>query len=144
MSRKRNVWKKLLNNCKLNGIYQKPDGTWTINSSTNQRRMTDQRQWKPAKILITENDLEEQYKKQGEVCYWFKIPLDLNLLYKDHPDWAPKHPLAPSVDRIDDTKDYTPDNILITCRFANLGRNIYPFDKMQILIETIKDSMNKN
>jgi len=146
----RRPFKKLLDNCKLNGIYQKKDGTWTINSSTNQRRMNktgnsvggasgpNQKQWTPAKILITEQDLENQWIKQGQICYWLKIPLDLELLFNDHPEWYTKHPMAPSVDRIDDTKDYTPDNILITSRFANFGRNVFPYDRMVIEMEKIR------
>lgn len=149
----RDPFKKLLANCKLNGIFQRPDGSWSINSSTNRRRMLgegsgvggapgpNQKDWKPAKIFINEEDLRRQWKIQEEKCFWFSIPLDLQLLDKKHPDWLPKHPMAPSVDRIDDAKDYTPDNIVICCRFANLGRNIYPFEKTREMIEQIKKSL---
>jgi hypothetical protein len=151
--KKRNPFKKLLDNCKMNGIYQKADGTWTINSSTNRRRMektgssvggaagTNSKEWKPAKVLITAEDLEKQWEKQGKVCFWLNIPIDLELLYSDHPDWYPKHPAAASVDKIDDSKDYTPDNIVITCRFANFGRNIYPYDKMLTFVEVIREGL---
>ena len=97
--------------------------------------------WIPAKVLITSEDLRNQWKNQGEVCFWLKIPLDFDLLYNDHPDWVAKHPLAPSVDRIDDTKDYTPDNIVITSRFANFGRNVYPYDKMVNVTKLIEKAM---
>lgn len=152
----RDPFKKLLNNCKSNSLYQKPDGTWTINSSTNRRRMLgtgngvggapgpNQKDWKPAKLLITEDDLKNQWKLQDEKCFWFSIPLDFGLLEKKHPDWSPKHPMAPSVDRKDDSKDYTPDNIVICCRFANLGRNIYPFDKTKVMIDKIKESLRES
>jgi len=153
--RKRNPFDALLGMCKMNGIYQKPDGSWTINSSTNRRRMEKtgssvggaagkySKEWKPAKVLITAADLEAQWEKQGKVCYWFKIPIDFGLLYKDHPEWYPKHPGAPSVDKIIESGDYTPDNIVITCRFANLGRNIYPHDKTVEFIKSIKKGMIK-
>ena len=148
-SNRRNYFNKLLSNCKMNAIYQKEDGTWTINSSTNKRRMEktgssvggvagpNSKEWKPSKLLITAEELEEVWKEQGEVCYWFKIPLDFDLLYKDHPDWCKKHPLAPSVDKIDDEGDYEKGNVVISCRFANFGRNVYPFEKMKILVETL-------
>jgi hypothetical protein len=87
--------------------------------------------------MIDESDLKEIWERQGGRCYWFNIPLDLNLLYKDHPDWYPKHPLAPSVDKIDETGNYTRDNLVICCRFANFGRNIYPFDKTHELISLL-------
>ena len=147
--RRRNYFNKLLSNCKMNALYQKKDGTWTINSSTNKRRMEktgssvggaagpNSKQWYPSRLLVTAEDLQEVWEDQGRLCYWFKIPLDFDLLYKDHPDWCRKHPLAPSVDKIDDEGDYTKDNIVISCRFANFGRNVYPFEKMQGLIELL-------
>ena len=149
--RKHTPFTALLNMCKKNGLYQKEDGTWAINSSTNRKRMEDggrfgaatknSKKWNPSKILITADDLEKQWEKQGKVCYWLKTPIDLELLFKSHPEWYPKHPGAPSVDRIDDNKDYTPDNIIITCRFANLGRNIYPYDRTIEFIEQLRQGM---
>lgn len=148
MARVKDPFDALLSMCKKNAIYQKPDGTWTIDSSTNRKRMeklgssvggaagAKSKEWVPAKLLITADDLRAQWAKQGEVCYWLKIPLDLGLLYKNHPGWYKKHPGAPSVDRIDDSKDYTPDNIVITSRFANFGRNVYPFDRMHEFVKT--------
>ena len=149
----RDPFEKLLSMCKMNAIYEKPDGTWVINSSTNQRRREGLgsavgssmgKKWQPAKLLITAKDLREQWRKQNERCYWFNIPLDFHLLYKDHFEWMPKHPMAPSVDRIDDKKDYTSDNIVISCRFANLGRNIYPHDKMKDVVKTIFEHNSAN
>lgn len=146
----RDYFNKLLSNCKMNAIYQKKDGTWTINSSTNKRRMMktgssvggqagpNSKQWTPSKLLVTKEELQELWEAQGEKCYWFGIPLDFGLLYSDHPDWCRKHPLAPSVHKINDEGDYTKDNIVICCRFANFGRNVYPFEKMQALVELLK------
>jgi len=146
----RDPFKKLLSNCKMNAVSQDENGQWTkINSSTNRRRLEKtgssvggaagpmSKQWNPSKLMIDESDLKEIWERQGGRCYWFNIPLDLNLLYKDHPDWYPKHPLAPSVDKIDETGDYTRDNLVICCRFANFGRNIYPFDKTHELINLL-------
>ena len=58
-------------------------------------------EWIPARIYVTPEELAEIWDKQGGKCYWFNIPLDITLLYKDHKDWMPKHPLAPSIDKID-------------------------------------------
>ncbi len=116
--RERNGFKKLLGNVKMNALSQDSNGEWTlINSATNKRRMKyggaglaydsdpefaveGNDRWIPAKCYITEMDLREIWHDQGEVCYWFKIPLDFNLLFASCPDYMPKHPLAPSVDRI--------------------------------------------
>ena len=156
MKKRRNYFNKLLSNCKMNAIYQKEDGTWTINSSTNKRRMEktgssvggaagpNSKQWTPSKLLITAEELEKVWHDQGKVCYWFKIPLDFDLLYKDHPDWCVKHPLAPSVDKIDDEGDYEKGNVVISCRFANFGRNVYPFDKMNTLVDTLSRARMKH
>ena len=140
-------------NCSMNAVQQDSNGEWTkINSSTNRRRMNKSgssvggaageksKDWMPSKLLIDKNDLKEIWENQGGRCYWFNIPLDLNLLYKDHPEWYPKHPLAPSVDKINDKLDYTKNNIVICCRFANFGRNVYPFDKMHELVAILKNS----
>jgi hypothetical protein len=153
--RERNGFKKLLGNVKMNALSQDSNGEWTlINSATNKRRMKyggaglaydsdpefaveGNDRWIPAKCYITEMDLREIWHDQGEVCYWFKIPLDFNLLFASCPDYMPKHPLAPSVDRIDDALDYTKDNVVICCRLANFGRNTCNFKKFQEIVDTI-------
>ena len=57
----------------------------------------------------------ELYNKQNGLCGYFKIPL---IFSKEH-----KHPLKPSIDRIDNSKGYTKDNIILCCLMANMGRN---------------------
>jgi hypothetical protein len=151
--KQRDPFKKLLSNCSMNAVSMDANGEWTkINSSNNRRRMQKlgssvggesgnrSKEWLPSKLIINETDLKEIWEQQEGRCYWFGIELDLYLLYKDHPEWYPKHPLAPSVDKIDDAGDYTKENIVICCRFANFGRNVYPFDKTHDLISLLKNS----
>ena len=127
------------------------EGNWTIiNSSTNKRRMEgkgssvggvsgpNQKQWIPSKIYVTPEELEEIWNNQGGKCYWLDIPLDIGLLYKNHPDWMPKHPLAPSIDKIEVNGDYTKENIVITTRFANFGRNVCEFEKFREIVKLMK------
>ena len=146
----RDYFKKLWSSILSNGVRQDADGNWTlINSSTNQRRMNgtgssvggasgpQQKQWVPSKIYVTPEDLKEIWENQNGKCYWFGVDLDIKLLYKDHPDWMPKHPLAPSIDKIDIYGDYTKDNIVITTRLANFGRNVCDFDKFHIIVRDI-------
>ena len=64
---------------------------------------------------INVTDIEELYKKQNGLCYWFKIPL--------LPSDKNKHPQQPSLDRLDRDKGYTKDNIVLSCYSANIGRN---------------------
>jgi hypothetical protein len=68
------------------------------------------------KVTITKEDLREQFSKQGGCCYWFGIPIDINDVYTSN------NPLAPSVDRLDNDKDYHKNNIVICTILANMGR----------------------
>jgi hypothetical protein len=148
----RDYFKKLWSTILSNGVRQDEDGNWTkINSSTNRRRMEgkgssvggpsgdNQRQWVPAKIIVTPEELEQIWNQQDGKCYWFGVTLDLDLVYKNHPDWRPKHPLAPSIDKIDPDGDYTKDNIVITTRFANFGRNVCEFDRFGEIVELLQN-----
>jgi hypothetical protein len=151
----RDHFKKLWSSILSNGVRQDTNGEWNIiNSSTNQRRMQgtgssvggssgpNQKQWVPSKIYVTPGDLKEIWEKQEGKCYWFGIDLDITLLYKDHVDWMPKHPLAPSIDKINVNGDYTKDNIVITTRFANFGRNVCDFDKFHNIVEDVVKAKN--
>ena len=142
----RNVFNTLLSMAKRNALSMDENGEWTvIYSSVNKKRAMEGglhglpggQQWVPKKIYIDDNDLRDIWKEQGEKCYWFHIPLDFNLLYSDYHLYRPKHPLAPSIDKIDDNGDYTRDNVVICCRLANFGRNIHPFGEFHDVIETI-------
>jgi hypothetical protein len=48
--------------------------------------------------------------------------------------------MAPSVDRKDEKVGYQIDNIVICCRFANVGRSVYPFDRTKSMIEILRGS----
>ena len=145
----RNVWKKLLGNIHMNTIHLKNGEWYPPASSTNRARMnktascvmgpatSNQKEWIPSKCYLNEQDLQDIWDAQNRTCYWFNIPLDFNLLFNDYEHYKSKHPLAPSVDKKDDTKDYTKDNVVICCRFANFGRNVYPFEDMKELVNLL-------
>ena len=135
----------------MNTVHLIDDKWYPPASSTNRRRMNKtgscvlgpagdgQQEWHPAKCYLTVQDLEDIWNEYDRVCGWFKIPMNFNALHGDHQDYFPKHPLAPSVDRIDDDGDYTKKNVIICCRFANFGRNIYPADKMIEVVNLISE-----
>lgn len=64
---------------------------------------------------LTVDELRDIFEKQNGLCYWFKIPLI--------PSEHKKHPQQPSIDRLDRTKGYTKDNVVLCCYSANIGRN---------------------
>lgn len=64
---------------------------------------------------LTVADINEMYENQNGLCYWFNIPLI--------PSDYSKHPQQPSLDRLDRTKGYTKDNVVLCCYSANIGRN---------------------
>lgn len=65
---------------------------------------------------ITKLDIMDRWEEQGGCCYWFGFQLGNASLPN-------RHPLKPSIDRKDPSKGYTPDNIVISSTFANLGRS---------------------
>jgi hypothetical protein len=64
---------------------------------------------------LTVDEILEMYQKQNGLCYWYKVPLIQSL--------TKKHPQQPSLDRLDRTKGYTKDNVVLACYAANMGRN---------------------
>lgn len=146
----RDPFRKMLANVEMNAVSRDDNGEFTIiKSGTNKRRMInggrfghkvidpdDTRIWVPKKIFITTDDLREVWEEQKETCYWFGIKLDLMMVFPDYAKIT-RHPLAPSVDRLDDSKDYTRDNVVICSRLANLGRCVCPADDFREIIEIV-------
>jgi hypothetical protein len=63
---------------------------------------------------LTIEFLENMYRKQQGLCYWFKVPLLI--------DAPPKHPQRPTLERLDCSRGYFQDNIVLACYTANIGR----------------------
>lgn len=84
----------------------------------------------------TDNDIDiefinELFDKQNGLCYWFKIPL--------LPTSINKHPQKPSLDRLDNKKGYTKDNVVLCCYSANIGRNENDLETWSSFINTLFD-----
>lgn len=43
-------------------------------------------------------------------------------------------PLSPSIDRKDNSKGYTPENVRVVCHFANVARNVWSDAQLKALI----------
>lgn len=75
---------------------------------------------------ITRDDLHAVWERQNGRCYWTGVEME--------PTEVNRHPLKPSLDRIDPARGYTPDNIVLACLMVNLGRsNCGPDDFMAAL-----------
>ena len=64
---------------------------------------------------LTVDDVNELFKKQNGLCYWFGVPLI--------PSVERKHPQQPSLDRLDRDRGYVKGNVVLSCYSANIGRN---------------------
>lgn len=153
MKKKRDPFKALMHAVKKNGVSRDKNGEFTVFiSSTVKKRVeggggvygkSQKSQFRPAtKVYITEDDLKQVYARQDGKCYWLGIPMNMDLIFPHiH---GPYHPLAPSVDRIDDTGDYTIDNIVICVRLANLGRCKCSFERFgEIMQDTLRMIRNE-
>ena len=106
MSKLKNPFKKILENVK---------GTQYVSSKTFSESGQVMRRVK--EVCITELDIQYQFEKQNGLSHFLQIPMDPTDVFRTH------FPLAPSVDRIDNSKDYYPNNIVINTRFENNGLN---------------------
>ena len=79
---------------------------------------------------LTVDDINKMMEDQNGFCYWFKIPLI--------PSNKSKHPQQPSLDRLDVSKGYTKDNVVLSCYSANIGRNENNLDTWLEFIKLLK------
>ncbi len=63
---------------------------------------------------ITEADILGLFEAQQGLCYWFGIPMTPSTVSQDV--------FKPSLDRLDNSKGYTKDNVVLSTRAANIGR----------------------
>ena len=80
-------------------------------------------------------DIWEIYDKQKGLCYWFKIPL--------LPSLIKKHPQQPSLDRLDNSKGYVKDNVVLCCYAANIGRNETNIEVWSDFLDVMFNKTNK-
>lgn len=84
-------------------------------------------------VTIDEIYLVKQFSKQNGKCYWTEFPINPQGVFESH------NPLAPSLERLDDTKGYVPGNVVIALRLFNLGRQRCPEEKFKLQINNLKE-----
>ena len=87
-------------------------------------------------IELTAEDLIKIYSEQRGKCYWSNIGLD------EQYNYITRHPLAISVDRLDNKKGYVYGNVALTLRVFNLGKASYTGD-FKSVVNFIKESWDK-
>ena len=87
----------------------------------------------PLSVLITWEDVYSILEKQNFKCKYTNIPLEPGFGKFGHELYEAYHPLAPSLDRINNDEGYHIDNISITLRFINLGLGGYKGNNLNIL-----------
>jgi|TARA_R110002153_G_C13178881_1_gene484884 hypothetical protein len=81
---------------------------------------------------ITIDFLTKLKEKQNNKCNWFGVDIDFS-----RNDWL----RSPSLDRLDNDKGYTRDNVVLTCRSANLARNKSTVEEMGNFLSELKNSI---
>jgi hypothetical protein len=89
-------------------------------------------------VTIDEIYLVKQFSKQNGRCYWTKFPINAQGVFESH------NPLAPSLERLDDTKGYIPGNVVIALRLFNLGRQRCPEEKFKEQVNQLKEHFSGN
>jgi hypothetical protein len=118
--RKRNPWRKLLTGLKNSAKCSYKEGS----------RFHDKKV-----VTVTAEELEDIFLRQNGRCFWLGIKIDPELIYET---W---NHLAPSLDRIDSEGPYSAENIVITTRFANLGRGRLTMKKCADQIRDVRKAI---
>jgi hypothetical protein len=70
--------------------------------------------------------LENLKAKQNGMCYWLKIPIDFTMQDRLR---------KVSLDRLDNSKGYEVDNVVLTTVFANTARRDATIDEMDLFLK---------
>jgi hypothetical protein len=129
MDNEEKYWKKLWRNVNMSSTHGAAGARTENNPKLQGRIRKGNQSTSYHEIHITLDDLKTQWKKQGGKCYWLGVDMSLPDLL------VSRSPFAPSVDRLDSKGHYTVDNIVLTTRFANLGRGAYDGEDFQERLE---------
>lgn len=79
---------------------------------------------------ITPDQIREIYDRQDGLCYWSGLKME--------PSPKPRWLWQPSLDRLDNSKLHTPDNVVLCCQGMNLARNAANIDLWRQFLNQIR------
>jgi hypothetical protein len=79
---------------------------------------------------LNEAFLLDLFEKQGGLCYWYGIPMVPSDRIKD--------PQNPSIDRLDTSRGYEKDNVVLCTQSANYGRNSYTAEQFAAFVRLLR------
>jgi len=91
----------------------------------------------PEADIIDLKFIEELLIKQNNKCFWFNIELEINSIE------GSRNPAKLTIDRLDCSKGYSKDNVVLTCYAANCGRGDCSVENWKKIIKNIKNGLNK-
>lgn len=131
MDNQEKYWKKLWTNLNMSSKHGAAGARTEKNPKLQGRIRKGNQSTTYHEILVTIDDLKAQWDKQNGKCYWLEIDMSLEDLM------ISRSPFAVSVDRLDSSGEYTKDNIVLTTRFANLGRGAYDGDDFKPRLDSL-------
>ncbi len=89
-------------------------------------------------VTITEQDIITIYNQQNGKCYWSGLPLDPSFNKIKH------HPFAISPERLDNSKPYDINNVVLCRRLFNLGRMAFPEKDFEEVVKMLREEFKNN
>ena len=90
------------------------------------------------KDLITSDFIEDLWWMQNGVCHWYNVEMN-----KESSEGKfSRNPLKVTIDRLDNSKGYEKDNIVLCCYAANCGRGNASIEAWELIINKIKTGLN--
>ena len=138
MDQEDRYWKKLWANVNMSSRHGAAGARNENNPKLQGRVRKGNQSTSYHEVHITIDDLKSQWEEQNGKCYWLNIDMSLPDLL------VSRSPFAPSVDRLNSSGHYTKDNIVLTTRFANLGRGAYDGEDFQERITKLINERGTN
>jgi hypothetical protein len=85
---------------------------------------------------ITRDDIQRLIDRQNGRCYWWGIRLV--------PSTGRRDPERPSLDRLDNSRGYEPDNVVLSCLGANLSRSSNSAERYQRFCDLLRTSFQQD